>query len=168
MSKYDGASRYTNQLTIKENLFCEYFVNENLTQAEAFKKAYPELSQLPSDKIWNRLKRYTDKDKIKKRIEELKAVKDAKNQTENQKIILIENEPRKFFLANITEFLYKCKADDDRNNEFKALESIAKVFNLYGDNNAEAQKQINQIIINNNDVTLAIDAIQQLANNSNN
>lgn len=164
MSKYDGASRYTTQLTVKEELFCQAVVNDELTQIEAFKKAYPELAMLATDKIHNRLKKYTDKDKIKKRLEELQLVKDAKNQTENKKIKIIEKNPKEFFLSNMTEFLYRCKNENDHANEFKALESIAKVFNLYNENNQTIDKQLNQIIINTKDVNQAIDAITQLSN----
>ena len=168
MSKYDGASRYSNQLTIKENIYCEYIVIEKLPLKDAFLKTYPELKNCNPVTIHAKIQKLNNKPKIQNRIHELEVVEQAKNQTENKHIEIFENNKIKMMCSKFLDYIDRCKQNDDRANEIKGLEAICKLYNLYNDNNTETQKQINQIIINNNDVTLAIDAIQQLANNNNN
>ena len=66
-------------------------------------------------------------------------------------------------LAQFMDFVRRCKSDDDKSNELKGLEAIAKLYNLYSDGNI-TNNQLNQIVINAPDVNSAINSIHALVN----
>lgn len=165
MPNYSGATRYTSQLTMKENLFCEAIVIDELTPNEAFFKVYPESVTFSKPVLYSRVQKMTQKEKIKKRIEELEEVKKAKNQTRNEFVKTFENNKREYMLHQFIDFVKRCKQADDRGNELKGLEAIAKLYNLYSDGNI-TNNQLNQIVINAPDVNSAINSIHALVNNT--
>ena len=163
MSKYDGANRYTSQLTVKENIFCEALVIDELTPNEAFFKAYPEAVTFSKPVLYSKVQKMTQKDKVARRIEELEEVKKAKNQTRDEFILNFEKNKKEYLLTQFLDFIKRCKQSDDRNNELKGLEAIAKLYNLYSDGNI-TNNQLNQIVINAPDVNSAINSIHSLIN----
>lgn len=163
MAQYDGASRYSNQLTIKEQLFCEACIVEGLNHKDAFLKVYPEYKNAPNSSIFSKIQKLEEKPKIKKRIAELEEVQKAKNQTKGELINIFENNKREYMLAQFIDFVRRCKQDDDKSNELKGLEAIAKLYNLYSDGNI-TNNQLNQIIIQAPDVNKAIESITGLVN----
>jgi hypothetical protein len=56
-----------------------------------------------------------------------------------------------------------CKLEGRRGDQFKAIESIAKMYNLFSDGNI-TNNQLNQIIIQAPDVNKAIESITGLVN----
>ena len=56
-----------------------------------------------------------------------------------------------------------CKVELKRSDQFKAIESIAKLYNLYSDGSI-TNNQLNQIIIQAPDVNKAIESITGLVN----
>lgn len=163
MAQYDGASRYSNQLTIKEQLFCEACIVEGLNHKDAFLKIYPEYKNAPNSSIFSKIQKMEEKPKIKKRIAELEEVQKAKNQTKGELINIFENNKREYMLAQFIDFVRRCKQDDDKSNELKGLEAIAKLYNLYSDGSI-TNNQLNQIIIQAPDVNKAIESITGLVN----
>jgi hypothetical protein len=163
LPNYEGATRYTSQLTMKENLFCEAIVIDELTPNEAFFKVYPESVSFSKPVLYSRVQKMTQKEKIKKRIEELEEVKKAKNQTRDEFVKTFENNKREYMLHQFIDFIKRCKQSDDRGNELKGLEAIAKLYNLYSDGNI-TNNQLNQIIIQAPDVNKAIESITGLVN----
>lgn len=163
MAQYDGASRYSNQLTLKEQLFCEACIVEGLNHKDAFLKIYPEYKNAPNSSIFSKIQKLEEKPKIKKRIAELEEVQKAKNQTQGELINIFENDKRKYMLCQFIDFVRRCKSDDDKSNELKGLEAIAKLYNLYSDGSI-TNNQLNQIIIQAPDVNKAIESITGLVN----
>ena len=163
MAQYDGASRYSNQLTLKEQLFCEACIVEGLNHKDAFLKIYPEYKNAPNSSIFSKIQKLEEKPKIKKRIAELEEVQKAKNQTQGELINIFENDKRKYMLYQFIDFVRRCKSDDDKSNELKGLEAIAKLYNLYSDGSI-TNNQLNQIIIQAPDVNKAIESITGLVN----
>ena len=163
MAQYDGASRYSNQLTLKEQLFCEACIVEGLNHKDAFLKIYPEYKNALNSSIFSKIQKLEEKPKIKKRIAELEEVQKAKNQTKGELINIFENNKREYMLAQFIDFVRRCKQDDDKSNELKGLEAIAKLYNLYSDGNI-TNNQLNQIIIQAPDVNKAIESITGLVN----
>lgn len=163
MAQYDGASRYSNQLTLKEQLFCEACIVEGLNHKDAFLKIYPEYKNAPNSSIFSKIQKLEEKPKIKKRIAELEEVQKAKNQTQGELINIFENDKRKYMLIQFIDFVRRCKSDDDKSNELKGLEAIAKLYNLYSDGSI-TNNQLNQIIIQAPDVNKAIESITGLVN----
>ena len=163
MGQYDGASRYSNQLTIKEQLFCESCIVEGLNHKDAFLKVYPEYKNAPNSSIFSKIQKLEEKPKIKKRIAELEEVQKAKNQSKGELMNIFENNKLEYMLAQFIDFVRRCKQDDDKSNELKGLEAIAKLYNLYSDGNI-TNNQLNQIIIQAPDVNKAIESITGLVN----
>ena len=62
-------------------------------------------------------------------------------------------------------FMNDCKVELRRGEQFKAIEAIAKLFNLYNDGQI-TNNQLNQIVINAPDVNSAINSIHALVNNT--
>ena len=163
MAHFDGASRYSTQLTIKEQLFCEACIVEGLNHKDAFLKVYPEFKNAPNSSIFSKIQKMEEKPKIRKRLAELQEVENAKNQTRGEQVGIFENDKRKYMLAQFMDFVRRCKSDDDKSNELKGLEAIAKLYNLYSDGSI-TNNQLNQIVINAPDVNSAIDSIHALVN----
>lgn len=170
MPKYDGANIYNEQLTNYEENYCQERA-KGLPQVESYCNAYINVNtkELSYDIISSRCYKLEHKPRIKKRLEELNTLNQIKtlsnNQTQAEKLENIKNNPRDFLLIQFYEFIKECKYKEDRSNQFKGLEAMAKLFNLYSDGNI-TNNQLNQIVINAPDVNSAIDSIHALVNNT--
>lgn len=170
MPKYDGANIYNEQLTNYEEAYCQERA-KGLTQYESYCNAYINVNtkELSYDVISSRCYKIEKKPRVKKRLEELNTLGQIKNITNNQtqaeNLEKIKNNPRDFLLIQFYDFIKECKYKEDRANQFKGLEALAKLFNLYSDGSI-TNNQLNQIVINAPDVNSAIDSIHALVNTS--
>ena len=171
MPKYSGASiYYTETLTQYEQKYCEYRA-AGTPQIESYKKAYinVDCEKMSRDTIQTRCSKIEKKDKVIKRIAELKELEKIKNFGDNQTAAepfeIFENNPKKTMFYLLYNFMNDCKVELKRAEQFKAIESIAKLYNLYSDGNI-TNNQLNQIVINAPDVNSAINSIHALVNTS--
>lgn len=168
MPAYDGANIYNEQLTNYEEAYCQERA-KGLTQYESYCNAYVNVNtkELSYDIISSRCYKLEKKPRVKKRLEELNTLNQIKsmsnNQTQAENLEKIKNNPKDFFLIQIIDFIKECKYKEDRANQFKGLEAVAKVFNLFNDGNI-TNNQLNQIIIQAPDVNKAIESITGLVN----
>lgn len=168
MPAYDGANIYNEQLTNYEEAYCQERA-KGLTQYESYCNAYVNVNtkDLSYDIISSRCYKIEKKPRVKKRLEELNTLNQIKslsnNQTQAENLEKIKNNPKDFFLVQIIDFIKECKYKEDRSNQFKGLEALAKVFNLFSDGNI-TNNQLNQIIIQAPDVNKAIESITGLVN----
>ena len=185
MPKYDGANCYNQRLTNYEEMYCQYR-SQGQSRIDSYKKAYynVDCTLLNHNTIEQRTKRIEKKDKVIQRLAELKKIKEfeeneinkntliknenvgvgADNQTPRTPYEIFKNNPKDFVIFETYQFLLDCKLSDDRANRLKAIETLAKLFNLYGENQNITNNQLNQIIINSKDINSAVDAIHQLVN----
>lgn len=170
MPKYDGALIYNEQLTNYEEAYCQYRA-KGLTQVESYCQAYVNINtkELSKEVINARAYKIERKERVKKRLQELNTLGQIKNisnnQTQAENLEKIKNNPRDFLLIQFYDFIKECKYKEDRANQFKGLEALAKLFNLYSDGNI-TNNQLNQIVINAPDVNSAINSIHSLVNNT--
>lgn len=168
MPAYDGDRLYNEQLTNYEEAYCQERA-KGLTQVESYCNAYVNVNtkELSYDIISSRCYKIESKPRVKKRLEELNTLNQIKsisnNQTQADNLEKIKNNPRDFFLVQIIDFIKECKYKEDRANQFKGLEAVAKVFNLFSDGSI-TNNQLNQIIIQAPDVNKAIESITGLVN----
>ena len=169
MPTYDGNEIYQDTLTKYEDLYCQYRILEQLPQVEAYKKAYFNVNceNLPYETIRTRCSKIEKRDKVIKRINELKELQKVKdftdNQTQAEPFEIFENNPRKTLFYLLYNYMNDCKIELRRAEQFKAIESIAKMYNLFSDGSI-TNNQLNQIIIQAPDVTKAIESITGLVN----
>lgn len=173
MPKYDGASiYYTETLTQYEQKYCEYRA-AGIPQIESYKRAYinVDCEKMSRDTIQTRCSKIEKKEKVIKRITELKELQKVKNFTDNQTeaepFEVFENNPKKTMFYLLWNFMNDCKVELKRADQFKAIESIAKLYNLYSDGSI-TNNQLNQIIIQAPDVNKAIESITDLVNQNKN
>ena len=83
--------------------------------------------------------------------------------TEAEPFQIFENNPKKTMFYLLYNFMNDCKTEGKRGDQFKAIESIAKMYNLFSDGNI-TNNQLNQIVINAPDVNSAINSIHALVN----
>lgn len=169
MPKYDGANIYNDTLTKYEDLYCQYRINDNMPQVEAYKKAYFNVNteNMPHETIRTRCVKIEKRDKVIKRINELRELKKVQdfngNQTQAEAFEIFENNPKRNMFYLLYNFMNDCKTELKRSEQFKAIEAIAKLFNLYNDGQI-TNNQLNQIVINAPDVNSAINSIHALVN----
>ena len=169
MPKYDGDRLYSEALTNYEESYCQNRA-AGMTQRESYKKAYINIDFSKwenQDNIDKRASRLETKQRIIKRLNELKELKKVKNftnnQTEAEPFQIFENNPKKTMFYLLYNFMNDCKTEGKRADQFKAIESIAKMYNLYSDGSI-TNNQLNQIIIQAPDVNKAIESITDLVN----
>ena len=171
MPKYDGDRLYSEALTNYEEAYCKNRA-AGMTQRESYKKAYINIDFSKwenQDNIDKRASRLETKQRIINRLNELKELKKLEefngNQTEAEPFQIFENNPKKNIFYLLYNFMTDCKSEGKRAEQFKAIESIAKLYNLYSDGNI-TNNQLNQIVINAPDVNSAINSIHALVNTS--
>ena len=168
MPKYDGDRLYSEALTNYEEAYCQNRA-AGMTQYESYKKAYIniDVENLPRATIDNRTCKLEKKERIIKRLNELKELEKIKkfgdNQTAVEPFEIFENNPKKTMFYLLYNFMNDCKIELRRAEQFKAIESIAKLYNLYSDGQI-TNNQLNQIIIQAPDVNKAIESITGLVN----
>ena len=169
MPRRDGESLYSQSLTDYEEAYCINRVNNSMTQYESYCLAYKNLpcNEWSRERVDKRASQLEKKERIVKRIAELKELKELKeltnNQTATEAIEIIENNPKHFIVKQLYDFMLGCKSEGKRADQFKAIEAIAKIYNLFSDGNI-TNNQLNQIIIQAPDVNKAIESITGLVN----
>lgn len=172
MPAYDGSNIYNEQLTNYEEAYCQ-FRAKGFTQVESYCQAYVNVNtkELKKEVINARAYKIERKERVKKRLQELNTLNQIKNisnnQTQADNLEKIKNNPKDFFLVQIIDFIKECKYKEDRANQFKGLEAVAKVFNLFSDGSI-TNNQLNQIIIQAPDVNKAIESITGLVEQNKN
>ena len=169
MPKYDGSLIYSEALTNYEEAYCKNRV-KGLTQRESYKQAYINIDFTNWDvnRIDSRASQLEKKQRIVNRLNELRELEKMKqfggdNQTETEPFQIFENNPKKTMFYMLYNFMNDCKLEGRRGDQFKAIESIAKMYNLFSDGNI-TNNQLNQIIIQAPDVNKAIESITGLVN----
>lgn len=169
MPKYSGSLIYNEQLTNYEEAYCRYRAIEKLSMYESYCKAYTNIPcrEWTRTAIDKRASKLETKERIAKRIAELKEVEQLKevagNQTAADPFEIFEQNPKKTMFKLLYDFMLDCKSETRRSDQFKAIEAIAKLYNLFSDGNI-TNNQLNQIVINAPDVNSAIDSIHALVN----
>ena len=168
MPKYDGYKIYRESLTTFEESYCKLRA-QGVTQQESYKQAYinVDCEKLSPDTIRTRCYKIEKRDKVIKRIAELKELEKIRNFGDNQTAAepfeIFENNPKKTMFYLLYNFMNDCKVELKRAEQFKAIESIAKLYNLYSDGSI-TNNQLNQLIIQAPDVNKAIESITGLVN----
>lgn len=168
MPKYDGYKIYRESLTTFEESYCKLRA-QGVTQQESYRRAYinVDCDKLSPETIHTRCYKIEKRDKVIKRIAELKEIQKVKeftdNQTQAEPFEVFENNPKKTMFYLLWNFMNDCKVELKRADQFKAIESIAKLYNLYSDGSI-TNNQLNQIIIQAPDVNKAIESITGLVN----
>lgn len=168
MPKYDGSLIYNEQLTNYEEAYCKNRVS-GMTMYESYCKAYinVDCSKLSRGTIDSRCQNIEKKERVIKRLNELRELENIKkfgdNQTEAEPFQIFENNPKKTMFYLFYNYMNDCKIESKRAEQFKAIEAIAKMFNLFSDGNI-TNNQLNQIIIQAPDVNKAIESITGLVN----
>ena len=168
MPKYDGSLIYSEQLTNYEESYCQNRI-AGMTQRESYKKAYINIdfTEWNPNNIDKRASKLETKERIIKRLNELRELKKLEefngNQTQAEPFENFEKSPKRNIFYLLFNFMNDCKSEGKRAEQFKAIESIAKLYNLYSDGSI-TNNQLNQIVINAPDVNSAIDSIHNLVN----
>ena len=169
MPKYSGSLIYNEQLTNYEEAYCKNRI-KGLKQRESYKQAYVNIDFTNWDvgRIDSRASQLEKKQRIVNRLNELRELEKIKqfggnNQTEAEPFQIFENNPKKTMFYLLYNFMNDCKLEGRRGDQFKAIESIAKMYNLFSDGNI-TNNQLNQIVINAPDVNSAINSIHALVN----
>ena len=120
------------------------------------------------NRIDSRASQLEKKQRIVNRLNELRELEKMKqfggdNQTEAEPFQIFENNPKKTMFYLLYNFMNDCKLEGRRGDQFKAIESIAKMYNLFSDGSI-TNNQLNQIIIQAPDVNKAIESITGLVN----
>lgn len=169
MPKYSGSLIYSEALTNYEEAYCKNRI-KGLTQRESYKQAYINIDFTNWDvnRIDSRASQLEKKQRIVNRLNELRELEKMKqfggdNQTEAEPFQIFENNPKKTMFYMLYNFMNDCKLEGRRSDQFKAIESIAKMYNLFSDGSI-TNNQLNQIIIQAPDVNKAIESITGLVN----